>query len=125
MGRPGATRQEVVEAARAACCHDFILRLPQGYDTVVGGVNSGLSGGERQRLSIARAMLKNAPVVLLDEATSSLDPENEAALQLALGNLVRARPCWSSPTDWPPSAMRTRSSCWAGAAWLSGEPMSN
>lgn len=91
MGRPGATRQEVVDAARAACCHEFILRLPQGYDTVVGGVSSGLSGGERQRLSIARAMLKNAPVVLLDEATSSLDPENEVALQLALGNLVRGK----------------------------------
>ncbi|MFV0421631.1 ABC transporter ATP-binding protein [Oleidesulfovibrio sp.] len=88
IGNPEATDHEVMEAAKAACCHDFIMKLPQGYQTVVGGVSSGLSGGERQRLSIARAILKDAPIVLLDEATSALDPENELALQSALNNLL-------------------------------------
>ncbi|WP_421901365.1 ABC transporter ATP-binding protein [Maridesulfovibrio sp.] len=88
IGNPDATDQEVMDAAKAACCHDFIENLPQGYHTVVGGISSGLSGGERQRLSIARAILKDAPIVLLDEATSALDPENELALQSALNNLL-------------------------------------
>ncbi|WP_235885435.1 ABC transporter ATP-binding protein [Paenibacillus cymbidii] len=83
-GRPEATTEEIKAAARAARCHDFIAALPQGYDTPVGEGGSTLSGGEKQRISIARAMLKNAPIVLLDEATASIDPENEAEIQAAL-----------------------------------------
>ncbi len=90
-GRQGATQQEVEEAARQACCHEFISRLPLGYDTPVGEGGSTLSGGEKQRISIARALLKNAPVVLLDEATASLDPENERDVQQALNRLVAGR----------------------------------
>lgn len=89
LGNPDATDEAIIDAAEAACCHDFIMRLPEGYQTVVGGIGGGLSGGERQRLSIARAILKNAPLVLLDEATSALDPENELAVQQALNNLLR------------------------------------
>ncbi|MEK4114702.1 ABC transporter ATP-binding protein [Paenibacillus sp. FSL W8-0919] len=91
FGRKDATREEIEEAARLACCHDFILKLPQGYDTMVGEGGSTLSGGEKQRISIARAMLKNAPIILLDEATASLDPENEAEIQKAIDRLVRGR----------------------------------
>lgn len=91
LGREGATQKEIEEAARLACCHDFIMKLPQGYDTVVGEGGSTLSGGEKQRISIARAILKDAPVVLLDEATASLDPENEADIQQAINHLVRGR----------------------------------
>lgn len=91
FGRSDATREEIEEAARLACCHDFILKLPNGYDTMVGEGGSTLSGGEKQRISIARAMLKNAPVILLDEATASLDPENEAEIQKAIDRLVRGR----------------------------------
>lgn len=91
LGREGASQEEVEEAARLACCHDFIMKLPQGYDTVVGEGGSTLSGGEKQRISIARAILKDAPVVLLDEATASLDPENEAEIQQAINHLVRGR----------------------------------
>lgn len=83
-GRPEATVEQVVAAARAARCHDFIAALPQGYDTPVGEGGSTLSGGEKQRISIARAILKDAPIVLLDEATASIDPENEAEIQAAL-----------------------------------------
>ncbi|HIR85119.1 MAG TPA: ABC transporter ATP-binding protein [Candidatus Galloscillospira excrementavium] len=89
LGRRGASDQEVLAAARAAQCDEFIRRLPQGYDTVIGENGSTLSGGERQRISIARALLKNAPVVLLDEATASLDVENESAVQAALSELLR------------------------------------
>ena len=89
FGRPEATRQQVVEAAKAACCHDFIMDLPDGYDTVLGEGGSTLSGGEKQRVSIARAILKDAPVIILDEATASVDPENEAELQLAIDALIR------------------------------------
>ncbi|WP_372632329.1 ABC transporter ATP-binding protein [Cohnella sp.] len=88
IGRMNATQQEVEEAAKRACCHDFISRLPQGYDTPVGEGGSTLSGGEKQRISIARALLKNASIVLLDEATASLDPENEEAVQRAINELV-------------------------------------
>jgi ATP-binding cassette subfamily B protein len=88
LGRPNAQREEIEAAARAAHCHDFITRLPKGYDTLVGEGGSTLSGGEKQRVSIARAMLKNAPIILLDEATSSLDPENEILIQEALSRLV-------------------------------------
>ena len=91
FGRGDATMEEIVEAARQACCHDFIMKLPNGYDTLVGEGGSTLSGGEKQRISIARAMLKNAPIVLLDEATASLDPENEASIQQAIDRLVQGR----------------------------------
>ena len=91
FGREGATEAEVEEAAKRACAHDFIMRLPQGYDTMVGEGGSTLSGGEKQRISIARALLKDAPVVLLDEATASLDPENEVEVQRAVNALVEGR----------------------------------
>ncbi len=91
FGREGATEAEVEEAAKRACAHDFILRLPHGYDTMVGEGGSTLSGGEKQRISIARALLKDAPVVLLDEATASLDPENEVEVQRAVNALVEGR----------------------------------
>jgi ATP-binding cassette subfamily B protein IrtB len=80
-----------VEAAKRACCHDFITTLPDGYDTVVGEGGSTLSGGEKQRISIARAILKDAPIVILDEATSSVDPENEHALLTAIGELTKGK----------------------------------
>ncbi|MGD1936117.1 MAG: ABC transporter ATP-binding protein [Cyanophyceae cyanobacterium] len=88
MAKPDATDTEVESVARAANCHDFIARLPQGYNTRIGDIGGALSGGERQRLSIARAMLKNAPIVLLDEPTSALDTESEVAVQDAINQLV-------------------------------------
>ena len=91
FGKPNASREEVVRAARAACCHDFIMQLPQGYDTVIGEGGATLSGGERQRISIARAILKDAPIIILDEATSSVDPENEAELQAAFAALAHGK----------------------------------
>lgn len=89
LGRRGATDEEVYAAARAAQCDAFIRRLPDGYHTVIGENGSTLSGGERQRISIARALLKNAPVILLDEVTASLDVENETAVQRAISTLIR------------------------------------
>lgn len=89
FGRPSATHEEVVAAAKKACCEDFILALPQGYHTVIGEGGASLSGGEKQRLSIARAMLKDAPIVILDEATANVDPENEDRLQQAIEALTR------------------------------------
>lgn len=89
LGRRGASDEEVLAAARAAQCDEFVRRLPKGYDTVIGENGSTLSGGERQRLSIARALLKDAPVILLDEATASLDVENESLVQEAISNLVK------------------------------------
>lgn len=89
IGRQSATDAEVLQAARDACCDEFASRLPQGYQTQIGENGSALSGGERQRISIARALLKNAPIVLLDEATASLDAENETQIQLALSRLLR------------------------------------
>lgn len=88
FGCPHASREEVIEAAKKACCHDFIMALPQGYETLVGDGGSTLSGGEKQRISIARALLKDAPIILLDEATASIDPENEQEIQQALGALM-------------------------------------
>ena len=91
FGKPDATDAEIEEAARKACCHDFIMKLPKGYETLVGEGGCTLSGGEKQRISIARAILKEAPVVLLDEATASLDPENEVDVQKAINTLIAGR----------------------------------
>ena len=89
FGNPGAAEDEMIEAAKKARCHDFIMALPQGYDTVIGEGGGTLSGGEKQRISIARAILKNAPVIILDEATASIDPENEHLIQQAISELTR------------------------------------
>lgn len=91
IGRQGATDEEVLVAAREAQCDEFVQKLPEGYNTVIGENGSVLSGGERQRISIARALLKNAPVILLDEATASLDAENETLIQRAISRLVRGK----------------------------------
>ncbi|WP_019177610.1 ABC transporter ATP-binding protein [Methanomassiliicoccus luminyensis] len=89
FGKPHATMEEVVEAARKACCHDFIMSLDNGYDAVIGEGGATISGGEKQRISIARAILKDAPIILLDEATANVDPENESKLQEAIAELTR------------------------------------
>ena len=89
LGRGDATDEEVIAAAKAAQCEEFIQRLPQGYQTNIGENGSALSGGERQRISIARALLKNAPIVLLDEATASMDAESETLVQDALSVLLK------------------------------------
>ncbi len=91
LGRRDATDEEVFAAARAANCDEFVSRMPQGYDTMIGENGSKLSGGERQRISIARALLKDAPIVLLDEATASLDVENETVVQQALSRLLAGK----------------------------------
>ena len=91
FGWPDASREEVVAAAKRARCHDFIIGLPQGYDTVLEEGGASLSGGERQRVSIARAIMKDAPIVILDEATSSVDPENEHLLMAAIAELTRGK----------------------------------
>ena len=91
LGRHGATDEEVIRAARAANCEEFVSKLPRGYDTPIGENGAKLSGGERQRISIARALLKNAPIVLLDEATASLDVENETKVQGALSHLLQGK----------------------------------
>lgn len=91
FGKPEASMEEVIKAARKARCHDFIMALPDGYQTMVGEGGSSLSGGEKQRISIARAMLKNAPVVILDEATASVDPENEHFVQGAISALTHGK----------------------------------
>lgn len=88
FGNPSATQEEIVEAAKKARCHDFIMALPDGYDTVIGEGGSTLSGGEKQRISIARAILKDANIVILDEATASIDPENEHLIQQAISELT-------------------------------------
>ena len=89
FGNPAASHNEVVKAAQKACCHDFIMSLPDGYDTVIGEGGATLSGGEKQRISIARAILKDAPIIILDEATSSVDPENENLLMGAIAELTK------------------------------------
>src|SRR5262249_25501844 len=90
-GKPGGTREEIIAAARAGMAHEFILRLPNGYDSLVGERGQSLSGGERQRISIARALLMNPRLLILDEATSSVDTETEREIQAALENLTRGR----------------------------------
>ena len=91
FGRPDATREEVIEAAKKACCHDFISQLPDGYDTVIGEGGATLSGGEKQRISIARAIMKDSPIIILDEATANVDPENEKELVEAVDALTREK----------------------------------
>lgn len=91
FGKPDATEAEMVEAAKKARCHEFIMALPNGYDTVIGEGGGTLSGGEKQRISIARAILKNAPIVILDEATASIDPENEHLIQGAISELAKGK----------------------------------
>lgn len=89
FGKPDATDEEMMDAAKRACCHDFIMQLPDQYNTVIGENGAALSGGEKQRISIARAMIKDAPIVILDEATSNIDPENEQLIQHAMEELTR------------------------------------
>ncbi len=91
LGKPGATDEEVINAARSACCDEFIRKLPDGYNTSAGEAGKRLSGGERQRIAIARMMLKNAPIVILDEATAFTDPENETKLQESIANLTKGK----------------------------------
>ena len=91
FGKPDATEEEMVKAAKKACCHDFIMALPEGYDTVIGEGGGSLSGGEKQRISIARAILKDAPIIILDEATASVDPENEHLIQAAISELTKGK----------------------------------
>ena len=91
FGRQGASHEEVVEAARKACCHDFIMKLPDGYNTVIGEGGASLSGGEKQRISIARAIMKDAPIIILDEATANVDPENEKELVDAVEALTKEK----------------------------------
>ena len=89
FGKPDATMEEVIETCKKARCHDFIMELEDGYDTVISESGASLSGGEKQRISIARAMLKDAPIVILDEATASVDPDNEKHIQMAINELVK------------------------------------
>lgn len=91
FGRENATREEIVTAAKKACCHDFIMNLPDGYDTVIGEGGASISGGEKQRISIARAIMKNAPIIILDEATANVDPENEKELVEAIDALTKEK----------------------------------
>lgn len=91
FGKTDATEEEMIQAAKKACCHDFIMSLPEGYDTIIGEGGATLSGGEKQRISIARAILKDAPIIILDEATASLDAENEHLIQAAISELTRGK----------------------------------
>lgn len=91
FGKPDATDDEMIAAAKKACCHDFIMALPDGYDTVIDEGGGSLSGGEKQRISIARAILKDAPIIILDEATASVDPENEHLIQAAISELTKGK----------------------------------
>jgi ATP-binding cassette subfamily B protein len=91
MGRPDATEAEVIEAAKKARCYDFITALPDGFNTVIGEGGATLSGGEKQRVSIARCILKDAPIVILDEATASVDADNESYIQAAISELCRGK----------------------------------
>lgn len=88
FGKSNASDEEIIAAAKKARCHDFIMTLPDGYNTIIGEGGSSLSGGEKQRISIARAILKDAPIIILDEATASIDPENEHLIQEAISELT-------------------------------------
>ena len=89
FGQEDASMEQVIDAAKKACCHDFIMKLPDGYDTVIGEGGASLSGGEKQRISIARAIMKDSPIIILDEATANVDPENEDHLQKAIESLTK------------------------------------
>ena len=91
LGRPDATREEIIEAAKKARCYDFIMELPDGFDTVIGEGGASLSGGQAQRLSIARCILKDSPIVILDEATASVDADNESYIQQAISELCKGK----------------------------------
>lgn len=91
MGKPGATEEEVYAAAKKARCYDFIMALPDGFQTIVGEGGASLSGGEKQRISIARCILKDAPIVILDEATASVDADNESYIQQAISELCKGK----------------------------------
>ena len=91
IGKPDATREEVMAAAEKAQCSEFLARLPKGIDTMAGDGGKQLSGGERQRISLARAILKNAPVIVLDEATAFIDPENEEKMNAAIGEIIKGK----------------------------------
>jgi ATP-binding cassette subfamily B protein len=91
FGQPEAPMEKVIEAAKMACCHEFISALPDGYDTVIGEGGASLSGGEKQRISIARAIMKDSPIIILDEATANVDPENEHDLMKAVSELTREK----------------------------------
>ncbi|MCQ2601812.1 MAG: ATP-binding cassette domain-containing protein, partial [Treponema sp.] len=91
FGQNEMPMEKVMEAAKKACCHDFIMALPDGYETVIGEGGASLSGGEKQRISIARAILKDSPIIILDEATANVDPENEADLVRAIDELTRSK----------------------------------
>ena len=108
LGNPDATDEEVYAAAKAACCDEFIQKLDNGYDTMAGDAGNRLSGGEKQRISIARMILKNAPIVILDEATAFTDQENEEKIQQSIAALTKGKRCWSSHIVCPPSKMPIR-----------------
>ena len=91
FGKQNATDEEIYEVCKKACCHDFIMNLPNGYDTIIGEGGASISGGEKQRISIARAIIKDSPVVILDEATANVDPENEYQLQQAIKELTKSK----------------------------------
>lgn len=91
FGQPDAPMEKVIEAAKKACCHDFIMALPDGYETIIGEGGANLSGGEKQRISIARAIMKDAPIVILDEATANVDPESEQELTNAIEALTKEK----------------------------------
>ena len=112
FGKPDATEEEMIEAAKKARCLDFIIDLPNGYDTVVGEGGGTLSGGEKQRISIARAILKNAPIIILDEATASIDPENEHFIQQAISELTRGKTIITIAHAWRRCRMPIRFWSW-------------